>query len=369
MSVAGYNKFALLNEDDEGVKSGTPPKGKGNATSPAQPAEPAKSQQPKGGPASRSGRYYARGGGPKPQGDSAPAEESNIPTQRFDRTEGRPDRGRGSDRGRGRGEGGRGRGRGRGGYKDDRHSKTGITDSSKQTNQGWGANEGNAELAAESAAEKDVQAETKEDAGATWGEETPGASWGATDGAAPADGDAAAATAGEGEKTAPPAPEEDKTMTLDEYLAKRTDGALTGLIGSIQPRKANEGAGEDLFAGAQQVLREQNEEAEFYSGKTKAQKSAKPKEVKEKITIEIDGQFADSNDRGGRGRGRGRGGGRGDFRGGDFRGGESRGGDFRGDFRGGRGGERGRGGRGGRGRGGGQQGLNVDDQKAFPSLS
>lgn len=151
-------------------------------------------------------------------------------------------------------------------------------------------------------------------------------------------------------------------MTLDEYLSKKTDG-LSGIIGSTQPRKANEGAGEDLFAGAQQLLREEEEVDDFYVGKPKAQRAPKAKEVKEKITIEIDGQFADANPRGGRGRGRGdRGGFRGDSRGGDgFRGG-------RGDFRG-RGGDR-RGGRGGfrGGRNDGPRAVNVDDKMAFPSL-
>lgn len=55
-------------------------------------------------------------------------------------------------------------------------------------------------------------------------------------------------------------------MTLDEYLAKKTDSALTGLVGNVAPRKANEGAGEDLFAGAEEYLREP-EEDDFYVGK------------------------------------------------------------------------------------------------------
>ncbi|KAG8984179.1 hypothetical protein FRB90_005485 [Tulasnella sp. 427] len=342
MSVAGFNKFALL----DGLATA---KSKATTVSPA-PEDPKRGQQPKGGPASRSGRYYARGGGPRPQGgnndsNANAGEESSLPTQRFDRTEGRHDRGRGRG-GAGRGEG---RGRGRGGrpFRDDRHSKTNIVDSGKQVSQGWGGTDGNNELAVESAAEKDAEAETKAEGGATWGEDAPSASWGATEGT-PAEGEGAAA-ATEGEKAAPPVQEEDNTITFEEYRAKNTGNALAGLVGSTQVRKANEGAGEDLFAGAKQLLREE-EEDDFYVGKPKTQRAPKAKEVKERITIEIDGQFADANSRGGRGRGRG---GRGDFRGGRGRGERS-------DFRG-------RGGRGGRG-GAGQRAVNVDDKSAFPSL-
>lgn len=142
-----------------------------------------------------------------------------------------------------------------------------ISDTSKQVSQGWGGTDGNHELAAESAAEKDAQAETKDEGGATWGDDAPAASWGG-DGAPAAEGEAAAA-APEGEKAAAAEPEEDKTMTLDEYLSKKTDG-LSGIIGSTQPRKANEGAGEDLFAGAQQLLREEEEVDDFYVGKVSA---------------------------------------------------------------------------------------------------
>ncbi|KIO20417.1 hypothetical protein M407DRAFT_245812 [Tulasnella calospora MUT 4182] len=353
MSVAAFNKFALLDDEDgKGSLGLATAKSKATAASPAEPQKT--QQQSKTGPASRSGRYYARGGGPKPQATdsntAAAAEESTLPTQRFDRTEGRHDRGRGRGEFRGRGEG---RGRGRGGrpYRDDRHSKTGIVDTSKQVSQGWGGTDGNNELAVESAAEKDAQEETKAEGGASWGEETPAASWGG-EGAPP--GDAAAAP--EGEKAAAPEPEEDNTMTLDEYLAKKAETGLSGLVGSAQIRKANEGAGDDLFKDAQQLLREEEEVDDFYVGKPKTQRAPKAKEVKEKITIEIDGQFADSGSRGGRGRGRG---GRGDFRGGRGRGGDRDRGDR--PDRGGRGG-------GYRGRNAGPRALNVDDQKAFPSL-
>lgn len=59
-------------------------------------------------------------------------------------------------------------------------------------------------------------------------------------------------------------------MTLDEYLSKRAETGLSGIVGSTQPRKANEGAGEDLFAGAQQLLREEEVVDDFYAGKVSA---------------------------------------------------------------------------------------------------
>lgn len=56
-------------------------------------------------------------------------------------------------------------------------------------------------------------------------------------------------------------------MTLDEYLAKKAETGLSGIVGSNAPRKANEGAGDDLFAGAQQLLRDEEEGDDFYVGK------------------------------------------------------------------------------------------------------
>lgn len=81
-------------EDDDGTK-GTygvgPAKSKATAVSIAHTDDPKKAQQQqKTGPASRSGRYYARGGGPKPQAAETTVDESSVPTARFDRTEGRP---------------------------------------------------------------------------------------------------------------------------------------------------------------------------------------------------------------------------------------------------------------------------------------
>ncbi len=48
-------------------------------------------------------------------------------------------------------------------------------------------------------------------------------------------------------------------MTLDEYLAQKDQSALAELVGSVGRRKANEGAGEDLFKDAKQVTQEEEE--------------------------------------------------------------------------------------------------------------
>jgi len=353
MSVAAFNKFALLNDDEDGTSQ---PKAApaSKSVDPTVSAAEESRKPARGGPASRSGRYYPRGGGAKPAATDAPAEETTPPPARFDRTEGRHDRG---GRGRGRGERG-GRGGFRGGDRQERHSRTAIVDSDKQVAQGWGAETGPAELETETAAEADAAKEPETEAGATWGTDDLAASWGVPDDTvatpAPA-GDAAEAAA------ARPAPEEDNTITYEEYLAKK-NSTLSELVPTIGLRQANEGAGEDLFLSAQKLVKQ--EEEEYFASKPKAPKTKVAKEVKEKVTIEIDGHFADTSGRGGM-RGRGGRGGRGDFRG-DFRGGDR--------GRGGRGG--GRGDRGGfRGSYGGaprsqplRQQVHLDDESAFPSL-
>jgi len=153
-----------------------------------------------------------------------------------------------------------------------------------------------------------------------------------------------------------PEEEIDNTLTLDEYLAKKTDSALSNLVGELGPRVANEGATDDLFKGAQKLVKGEEEEA-YFAGKGKAAPKIRAKK-EEKVMIEIDGQFSDSRDRDRGPRGRGRGGG--------FRG--DRGGDRdrdRGSFRGG--GGRGRGGRGGFGNR--NAGVDVADESAFPTLA
>lgn len=350
MSVASRNLFALLDEDETISAPAA-------AAAPQPPAPaPQKKEQSNKGPSTRGGRYYQRGGGNRapPRDDTAaPTEEATTGGgDRF--AEGRPDGGRGRGRGRGRGEG-RGRGRGGGQGRPDRHSMTGRTDTEKRVNSGWGAEEGRTELNAEESGAADATAavqDTAADAGNDWG--APAAdSWGAP--AADSWG-APAAEGGEAPKEGEDKPErrpreeeeEDNTMTLSEYLAKKK--ASEAVPAKLEGRAANEGADSTLWKDAIQLQRDEDED-NYFVGKTKAAPKARAKK-EEKVLIEIDAKFAPI-ERGGRG---GRGGDRG------------------------RGGERGRGrggGGGGRGRGGADQGrpsrsntaVDVSDESAFPSLT
>jgi len=230
-------------------------------------------------------------------------------------------------------------GRGRGGAKNfDRHSRGVGGESEKQAAHGWGATEGNAELADETAGEALAQADQKE----------------ALTGDAPAD-DAPAAE---------PEPE-DNSKSYEEYLAELAEKKLALGAGVPEARKPNEGKQDKKWANAKPISKEDEEDFVAGSGgKTKRVRERAKKEV-----VEIDQRFVEAPDRGGRGgggfrggRGRGDGpsrGGRGDgnFRGRGDRGG--RGGRGDGNFRGSRGGPRG---------GSGSASINTDDQSAFPAL-
>ncbi|KAF8642329.1 hypothetical protein AX16_009598 [Volvariella volvacea WC 439] len=319
MSVATKNPFAILDAENASDFSSPAPAPKETAAPPA-PARGA--QRSRGGPAARGGKYYSRGGGnkstPRDQNQSG-AEEPPAEHQR--KFEG------GRGRGRGRGNQGGGRGRGR---QFDRHSATGKTDSDKKIHQSWGGDDGKTELKVEQAATVDAAAEGSGDWGA--GENTA-ADWGT-----PA-ADAPAAEGDKLERERPPRKErepeeEDNTLTFDQYLAKQKEKeSAVPKIESI--RKANEGAGADIWKDVVPLQKTEEEEA-YYVGKGKAAPKARNKK-EEKVFLEIDARF----ERPDRGRGRGRGGDRGRGRG-----------------RGGRGGAR-------------QNGpaLNVDDETAFPSLS
>lgn len=343
MSVATKNMFALL---DEEAPEPAPQK-KEEAPAPAAPSANRGTAKSRGGPASRGGKYYPRGGKPGPK-DSAPAEEPAADNQK--RFEGRGE-GRGRGRGRGEGRGGRGDGGGRG-RNFDRHSQTGKTDSDKKIHQSWGGDDGNTELKTEEAATFDASAEATTGAN-EWGADAGGlADWGAPadtsndawaapvpEGGAPAaDGE----VKGEGRPRREREPEEeDNTLTFDQYLAQQKDKE-TAIPKLESTRKANDG--DDSWKDVVPLSKNEEEDA-YFVGKTKNAPKARAKK-EEKVYLEIDARF-DRPDRGGRGRGRG----------GD------RGGDR------GRG-DRGRGGRGGRGgRQNGPTTVNVDDQTAFPSLA
>ena len=157
-----------------------------------------------------------------------------------------------------------------------------LPDSQKKVDAGWGANEGTAELSAEVQGENDAEAEEK-------APETP---------AEPV------------EET--PAEPEEVQKSLDEYLAERANSAFFG-------KKEGRQVDADTVEGSQ-FVREGIDQ--FFAGKDKKE-STKTKARKEKVHIEIDGQFAEpagsrparpegqrggrGGARGGRGRGEGRG--------------------------------------------------------------
>lgn len=211
----------------------------------------------------------------------------------------------------------------------------GLPDSQKKVDQGWGANEGEAELNAEVQGEQDAVVE----------ENTP---------QTPAP-EADAAAEGETEQPAAeaePAEPEEVQKSLDEYLAERAKEAMT--FGKKEGRTVTA----DTLEGSE--FRRAAIEEFFSNKQEKSTKTAKaPK--KEKVFIEFDGQFATppGGDRGGRG---GRGGDRGGRGGGRGRG---FGGEGRGAPRGARGGRGGAGGsRGGRA----PSGIDANDTSAFPAL-
>ncbi|KAH9835592.1 uncharacterized protein C8Q71DRAFT_762697 [Rhodofomes roseus] len=343
MSVASKNAFALLEDEDSSRPStpaSKPAPTKESAPTPA--ASTRGTQKSRGGPASRGGRYYQRGGKPTAQGtpdaaEDAAAGEGEAPRKKF-------------ERGRGRGRGERGRG-GRGGRPFDKHSQTGKVDSEKKVNQGWGADEGDAEFKAETAAEGDAAADaTSPTADASgWGAAETGADdWGvpaATEGTPAPEGEKAPEVRRGRDRDIREPEEEDNTLTLEEYLKQQTEKDLAA-VPKLEPRKANEGD-DSIWKDAVVVSKKDEEESAYFVGKSKSSVPKNRSKKEEKVYIEIDARF----ERPARGGGRGRGGDRAE----------------RGD-RGGRG--RGRGG--GRGRTNGTSAtpaVDVDDQSAFPSLS
>lgn len=211
-------------------------------------------------------------------------------------------------------------GRGKGPRRDDRHSRTGVSDHPKQVQQGWGGEDGNKELADEQAGE--AIAKQEEDAAAVEG-----------------DGEAAEPT------------EEEKVKSYDDYLAEILE-KKAALGANVEIRKPNEGANKK-FPEGKPIERE--EETAYFVGE--GGKKGRERSKKEKAALELGDIYGRGDERGGfrGGRGGGRGG-RGGPREGGFRGeGRGRGG------RGGRGGERG-----GAPRGGTR--VNLSDTNAFPSL-
>ncbi|SPO24483.1 related to RAY38 protein [Ustilago trichophora] len=298
MSVANRNPFAILGDDGEDVAA--------PRAAPAQAAAPAAAPQPQRNipGAGNQRRGGARNGAPRAERGADAAVEGE---QQKDARGGR------ARNGESRGRGGRGHGRGAPrGRAFDRHSQTDRVDSQKAVAQGWGGEDGKKELDAEQKAEADAQAEG-------------------------AEGAAAAATPVEAEKVAEE--EEDKTMTLDQYLAAKAGKKLN--IESKAPREV----ASDESAWSKLTKHEKEEADYFASTKTQKTKTRTQKEGKQLLDIEQTfNQPAVQRS--------GRGGGRGGARGGAPRGE--------------RGAGRGRGGRGGRGA---NASVNLADKNAFPSLA
>ncbi|CAO1632761.1 unnamed protein product [Parajaminaea phylloscopi] len=319
MAFSSKNAFALLGDEDSSAPV-APAKAAAPAAAPAAAAAAAPSRNIPG-----SGRGAPRGaqrGAPRgAKGTDGPAVNSDDAPQSREIRE--PRRGRGDGRGRGRGRGGRGRAF-------DRHSATDRVDSEKQVSQAWGGDDGKRELKAEEDGVADADAENKP---ATNGQSTPAAA-GEWDEAAPA--------------AAAPVEEVDNTKTLDEYLADLAAKKATLGGKGAAPRTVEADAKWDNFGN--KVVKTMDGSDEYFAA-SKTGGAARQRERKEKQLLEIEQQFNTPpvQQRGGRGGARG----------------------GRGESGRGRGEGRGRGGRGGaRGaRGAGSANVNLDDKRAFPTLS
>ncbi|KAJ7110170.1 hypothetical protein C8R44DRAFT_274963 [Mycena epipterygia] len=350
MSVATKNPFALLEAEDSSRPASPVSAPAPTPAAPAPPAPARSAQKPRGGPAARGGKYYARGAaksGARADEGAGNLNQNGIEDAPQDRKFDGRGRGRGGARG-GASRGGRGR-------QFDKHSQTGKVDTEKRINQGWGAEEGNAELKAEEAAITDATAEAAP--AGEWGAPAAEAGEWAAPAAAAAEwtsgaDDAAPAAAGATDAAKPDRDgrpprrerepeEEDNTLTLEQYLAqqKEKDSVVPKLEGV---RQANEGADANIWKDV--VALEKPEEDTYFVGKSKAAPKARAKK-EEKVFLEIEARFERPSRGGPRGRG------------GDDRGRGSRG------TRGTRGAPR------GRPAGNNTPAVNVDDETAFPSLS
>ncbi|RHZ46094.1 hypothetical protein Glove_634g12 [Diversispora epigaea] len=378
-SVASRNLFDLLNDNEEDVESVMPEK-----ETTREVVVQKKVDRSRASPKEARIRheYPLRGGFKTPPVNnrsedtrsSAPRDRNVGP--RFNREggdyPGRTSRGaRTTERGRGSRGGRRGR-------EHDRHSSTGRFDSDKKETQAWGnptawenseqteptvpdpnttagwggdgttESAGNAwradstdavnETTAKSGWDAPDESPTSLEAAVGGGEIVPPADWEEGKGEQPAWESKEDETANE-----EPVPiVEEEVKTFDEYLAEKAQKSLD--ISLPEVRKANEGADDSQWKDAV-PLEKDDEEDMLFAGKEHSTR-LKSKKSKAKNYLEIEQTFIERSGGGfprGRGRGRGsRGGGRRDQ---DIGGG------------GGGGGRRGRGGY-----------VNLDDQRAFPSL-
>ncbi|KUI65207.1 Suppressor protein STM1 [Cytospora mali] len=322
MSVASKNLYALLGNDVEGSETPSAPVNTVTKTSTKTGKPNADGTAPAKSAATSSARPAPRGGFNANEtafrdGGVGPGANRRKPTDEAPRG--------GSRGGRGaRSRGGRGATHHR--NADDRHTKNVAPGSEKQAAQAWGAAEGEAELKDEQAGEAIAQTEQKD----------------------------AEAEDAEAEDKEP----EVKQVTLEAYLAEQAE-KKAALNAAQAVRKANEGD-EKKWAGAKPLTKEGDEDFIPSSGG----KKQRERERKQKLTVDYDGRWQESNTterprggaRGGAERGERRGGPRGGARGG------ARGGPRGGPQAGPRGGPQ----SGPRGRGAAP--INPNDASAFPAL-
>jgi hypothetical protein len=135
-----------------------------------------------------------------------------------------------------------------------------CSDSEKKIGQGWGHEEGDAELKAETAAETDAKAEATEG----WGAAAPADAWGDAPAEAPA-ADAAPEERDERSRREREPEEEDNTLTLGEYLKQQKEKELE-IVPKLETRKANEGD-DSIWKDAVAVGKKDEDEDAYFVGK------------------------------------------------------------------------------------------------------
>ncbi|EPQ27528.1 uncharacterized protein PFL1_05066 [Pseudozyma flocculosa PF-1] len=255
MSVASRNPFMALAEDGDDFQAAP-------AAAKAPAAKAPAAQAPRNIPGA--GQKTATRN-PNPRGtNAAKNNRTGIPAEAGAEGEAqqrdvRGGRGGRSSEGRGRGARGARGGRGR---QFDRHSQTDRVDTQKNLHQGWGGDEPKRELDVEKKAEADAKAENIE-----------------ANGAPAAEGEA------KPEEEKPVEEEEDKTMTLDEYLAAQAEKRA-----ALAAPKGRE-ASKDDSAWSNFGVQVKKSEGDDYFAAKKDQK-AKAKAQKEgKQFLEIEQRF------------------------------------------------------------------------------
>lgn len=159
------------------------------------------------------------------------------------------------------------------------------SDTEKRVNQGWGANEGEPEFQAETAAVQDATTEAAAADDAGWGApaadswdapaadawDAPAPSWDVPATTADASGEKDN-TRGEGRerrerRAQAEEEEEDNTLTLEQYLKQKSENQLD-IVPKLETRRANEGE-EDVWKGAVAVPKKDEDAAAYFVGKVR----------------------------------------------------------------------------------------------------